>query len=262
MRWGNGEPEEMHTREELVPAERPKVGATETSLPEPACKWAACSSKENGEMWLHIAQSVLYQTYLSQSSAHGDVHVAWAWSQEPSAAPSAAERSGREAVCLFAGRDLNPRSLLLLPFNMPLTSGGVSRPSGAVSAVLTVCPTKEAAVSESFWIRPKAVPKGTHAFTQGDKAMAVVPFWMAVASASSQDKAEAASNLQYATALIQIPTPPAVSKGVRLQKGRMTLKVMCLTNNEALAKGTRLMVAGKPPLELPVDNVMGVEDSA
>ena len=92
--------------------------------------------------------------------------------------------------------------------------------------------------------------------------MALVPFWTAVARASSHDAAEAGGNLQYATAIIQIPTPPPVSKGVRHQKGKMTLKVMCLTNKDALSKGTRLVVAGKPPLELPENNLMGVEDSS
>ena len=42
----------------------------------------------------------------------------------------------------------------------------------------------------------------------------------------------------------------------------MSLKVLCLTNNEAISKGTTLMVAGKPPAaEFPVDIVMGVEEA-
>ena len=62
-------------------------------------------------MWLYLAQSVLYQAYVSQSSAHGDVHVALASSQDKMAA---------DVVSLFAARDLKPKTLLLLPFNMPL----------------------------------------------------------------------------------------------------------------------------------------------
>ena len=62
----------------------------------------------------------------------------------------------------------------------------------------------------------------------------------------------------YATAVIQIPTPPPVSKGVRARrKGKMTLKVICLTNEAAISKGTLLMAASKPPVNLPEDIVMG-----
>ena len=92
--------------------------------------------------------------------------------------------------------------------------------------------------------------------------MAIVPFWVAVARASSQG-GEASSqaggeNLHYATAIIQIPTPAAVAKGVRVQKGKMTLKVLCLTNGAAVSKGTMLMTSTTPPTDLPEDNVMGV----
>ena len=84
----------------------------------------------------------------------------------------------------------------------------------------------------------------------------LVPFWVAVAGASSH---KGASNLHYATAIIQIPTPPPVSRGLRVHRGKMTLKVMCLTNNAAISGGgTLLMAADKPPMELPEDNVMGV----
>ena len=250
--WTGGEL--RHTQEELVPAVPPRE--KEKSLPARACKWAACSSDDNAKMWVHMAQSVLYHTYLSQSSAHGDVHVALVSNQEEGAA-------GQDKVCLFAARDHKPRSLLLLPFNQPLVSGDVPRPSGAVKAQLTVWPTQEQPVSESWWIRSKAQAKGVQSFTQGEKAVALIPFWTAVARASSQDDAEdPMHNMQYATAIIQIPTPPPVSKGVRVHKGRMTLKVLCLTNNDAISKGTNLMVAGKPPAgEFPVDNVMGVEEA-
>ena len=82
-----------------------------------------------------------------------------------------------------------------------------------------------------------------------------MPFWVAVARASCQDGAK---NRLYATAVIQIPTPPPVSRGVRVQKGKMTLKVLCLTNEAAISKGTLLMAANKPPTNLPEDKVMGV----
>ena len=88
--------------------------------------------------------------------------------------------------------------------------------------------------------------------------MTIVPFWIAVAKASSQEKIK---SLSYATAIIQIGTPPAVSKGVRVQKGKMTLKVLCLTNTEAISKGTPLTTTEKPPAELPEDIVMGVGSS-
>ena len=163
---------------------------------------------------------------------------------------------------MFAARDLKARSLLFLPFNMPLVSGSVDRPSGAVAAVLTVYPVKEEPASESFWIRAKAPPKGTQASARGAQAVALVPFWMAVVEASSHDVDAAGEfNLQYAIAIIQIPAPPPVAKAVRLQKGRMTLKVMCLTNGDAIARGTRLMGEGKPPRELPEDNLMGEENA-
>ena len=166
-------------------------------------------------------------------------------------------------MCLFAARDLKPRSLLLLPFNQPLVSADGPRPSGAVKAQLTVWPTQEEPVSVSWWIRSKGQARNVQSFTQGEKAVALIPFWTAVARASSHDDTEdPMHNMQYATAIIQIPAPPPVCKGVRAHKGKMTLKVVCLTNNGAISKGTNLMVAGKPPAgELPVDNVMGVEEA-
>ena len=80
VRWEEGKPEELHMHEDLVPAQRPKEKGGGT-LPEPAPKWASCSSKENADMWVHVAQSVLYQTYVSQNTEHGDVHVTMASSQ-------------------------------------------------------------------------------------------------------------------------------------------------------------------------------------
>ena len=101
-------------------------------------------------MWLHVAQSVLYQTFVSQSSAYGEVHVAMASSQGG---------TRTDVVSLFAAKDLKPRTLLLLPFNMPLVSGSETRPSGAVQAILRVSPSNEAPASTVFWIRPKVLPK-------------------------------------------------------------------------------------------------------
>ena len=84
VRWEEGKPEELHMHEDLVPAQRPKGkanGGPSGGPPEPALKWASCSSKENADMWVHVAQSVLYQTYVSQNTEHGDVHVTMASSQ-------------------------------------------------------------------------------------------------------------------------------------------------------------------------------------
>ena len=113
---------------------------------------------------------------------------------------------------------------------------------------------KEVPASTAFWIRPKLLPKEAQTLAHGEKALTLVPFWVAVARASSQDGAE---NLLYAAAVVQIPTPPPVSRGVRVHKGKMTLKVMCLTNEAAISKGTLLMAASKPPVNLPEDIVMG-----
>ena len=251
MRWDQGD--SRHRHEELVPAAPPVV--KEKSLPGRVCKWAACSSDDNAKMWTHMAQSVLYQTYLSQSSAHGDVHVALFSSH-------AEAPSHEDKVCLFAAKDLKPRTLLLLPFNQPLVPDDMPRPSGAVRAQLTVWPTQEEPVSVSFWIRSKAQARNVQSFTQAEKAVSLNPFWTAVAKASSQDDAEdPMHNMQYATAIIQIPTPPPVCKGVRVHKGKMTLKVLCLTNSVTIGKGTHLMVAGKPPAEFPEDDVMGGEEA-
>ena len=197
-------------------------------------------------MWVHVAQSVLYQAYVSQSSAHGEVHVSMVSSQDG---------KGPDVLSLFAAKDLKPKTLLLLPFNMPLVPGSEPRPSGAVQAVVTVTPSNEASASTGFWIRPKVVPKKTQTVAHGEKAMTLVPFWVAVAKASSQDGVK---NLSYTTAAIQIPTPPPVSRGVRVQKGKMTLRVVCLTNDGAISKGTQLMAATKPPATLQEDNMVGV----
>ena len=200
-------------------------------------------------MWADVAQSVLYQAYVSQSSAHGDVHISVASSQDG---------TGSDVVSMHAARDHKPRTLVLLPFNVPLVAGSETRPSGAVKAIVTVSPSEEAPVSIDFWIKQKVLPSKMQRVASGEQALTLVPFWVAVARASSQDGAK---NLLYATAVIQIPTPPPVSRGVRVQcqrKGKMTLKVMCLTNEAAISKGTLLMAANKPPTNLPEDNVMGV----
>ena len=99
------------------------------------------------------------------------------------------------------------------------------------------------------------LPKKAQILAYNEKALTLVPFWVAVAKASSQ---EGVSNLLYATAVIQIPTPPPVSKGVRVHKGKMTLRVVCLTNMAAVSKGAPLTTATKPPPNLPEDNVLGV----
>ena len=39
-------------------------------------------------------------------------------------------------------------------------------------------------------------------------------------------------------------------------QGQDDLKVMCLTNEAAISKGTLLMAASKPPVNLPEDIVM------
>ena len=170
------------------------------------------SSDDNAKMWVHMAQSVLYQAYLSQSSAHFDVHVALVSNQAEGAADLVSNQDDK--VCLFAARDLKPRSLLRLPFNQPLVSADGPRPSGAVKAQLTVWPTQEDPVSVSWWIRSKAQARNVQSFTQGEKAVALIPFWAAVARASSHDDAaDPMHNMQYATAIIQIPAPPPVCKG-------------------------------------------------
>ena len=81
---------------------------------------------------------------------------------------------------------------MLLPFNMPLWAGDGTRPSGAVQAVLTVAPSKELAASTSFWIRQKVLAKKAKALKHCEQALTLVPFWVAVAGASSQ---RGASNL-------------------------------------------------------------------
>ena len=168
---------------------------------------------------------------------------------------SSQDQKAADVVSLFAAKDLKPKTLLLLPFNMPLVSGTEKMPSGAVKAVVTVTPNKEEAAHTMFWIKPKVLSKKAHTQAHGETALTIVPFWVAIAKASSQ---ETIKNLSYATAIIQIVTPPAICRGVRVHKGKMTLKVMCLTNLEAIEKGTPLMTSEKPPTELPEDALMGV----
>ena len=246
----------MHSREDLVSLSEQEItknaaaAAAERPLPQPVCKWAACSSDDNGKMWIHIVQTALYQIFMTQSAGHSDVHVAVISDEE----------QGSQAVRLFAAKDHKPRTLLLLPWNMPLTTGDVSRPTGAVPAQLTVAPYKEKPVTVNFWIKPKRQPSSSSDLTQSDKALTLVPFWTAVAQASSQADGQD-SNLDYATAVVQLPTPPPVAKGVRVHKGSMTLKVVCLTSTNAISKGARLTVAGKPSRELPEENLIAPEET-
>ena len=63
---------------------------------------------------------------------------------------------------------------MFLPWNMPLASSDVSRPTGVVPAELTVWPAKEPPVSTSFWIRPKAQPRSAQTLLQSDKSITLV----------------------------------------------------------------------------------------
>ena len=75
MRWTETEEKALHQPEQLVAAVLPKE--VEKSLPEKLYKWAARGCDDNSRMWMHMTQSVHYQTYHPwQSGAH--LQVGWA----------------------------------------------------------------------------------------------------------------------------------------------------------------------------------------
>ena len=87
--------------------------------------------------------------------------------------------------------------------------------------------------------------------------MVLVPFWaLAAAGRKSAESSSASSDdpnehcLVYQKAIIDVPTPPAVLKGVRVAKAKIQLCVPCMTNKTIIAKGSRLTIAEKIPTEL------------
>lgn len=101
----------------------------------------------------------------------------------------------------------------------------------------------------------RALPKSLA--SSQDRAVVLIPFWALAARprkpVSGQDQNEDESNLHvlvYRKVTVDIPTPAAVSKGVRVQKPKIQLCVPCMTNTNAITKGSRLMIAGKVPAGL------------
>ena len=252
--WRDGQ-ETVHSHNELLPAPKQKASSQDSStLAVAACKWAACSSEDNLKLWLHLALATLYQVYVSQSAAHSDLRLV--------ATP--ADCSASEGlVRVYAQRDFKTRTLVLLPFSSNVVGSDQSRPKDSLPLIMTVYPDKEEPTSITFWMKMKATPK--HFLTDQSRATVVVPFWALAtkprntwSEASSQEnQEEIAASLQtlvYKTSRVLVPTPVAVAKGVRVQKAKIVLKVMSLTNAEPVTKGTRLVVNAKPDNNLPSDD--------
>lgn len=246
VKWKDGQVT-MHTQADLMPAPKQKASSQEpASLTLAACKWAACSTEDNMKMWMQLTQTTLYQLYVSQSAAHNDLRV--------TITPTEAVAMDG-IVRVYAARDFKPKTLVLLPFSTSIIGSDQARPKDAVPVTMIVYPEKEEKSSMTFWMRMRALPKSLA--SSQDRAVVLIPFWALAARphkpVSGQDQNEDESNLHvlvYRKVTVDIPTPAAVTKGVRVQKPKIQLCVPCMTNTNAITKGSRLMIAGKVPAGL------------
>jgi hypothetical protein len=246
--WSCGK-SEIVAATDLLPVTKLKACSQEPEgLLMPACKWAVCSSEENLKMWSHIAQTTLYQTYVSQSAGHQDVRVVNTPENKITV-----EGPWR----LHAVHDFKPRTLFLLPWNATLITDAPSRPKDAVPVVMIVQPDKEKETRVIFWLRLRPVPR-TLASSQ-DRASVLVLFSVLAAKPRNpvpeQDTADTrrqknVHNLVYQTACIEVPTPAPLAKGVRVQKAKIRLCLPCMTNVTTVKKGDHLVVAAPPPHSL------------
>ena len=107
----------------------------------------------------------------------------------------------------------------------------------------------------TFWLRMRAVPKSLA--SSQDRAVVLVPFWALAAKprkpSSAEDQNGDEPNLHvlvYRQVIVDIPTPHAVIKGVRVQKPKIQLCLPCMTNTDTITKGSRLVIAEKVPSDL------------
>ena len=199
---------------------------------------------------MKIAQTVLYQVYVHQSSAQNDLRVT-ATPEEDVAA------EGPLRIC--AAREFKARTLFLLPFNTTWAGPDQTQPKDSCPVIMTVFPEKEEKTTVKFWIKAKPTPKSLA--SSQDRAVVLVPFWALAAagrkttqsSSESSSASSAASDthcLVYQQAVIDVPTPAAVLKGIRVAKAKIKLCVPCMTNKTIIAKGSRLTIAEKIPTDL------------
>ena len=52
---------------------------------------------------------------------------------------------------------------------------------------------------------------------------------------------------------VNVPAPAALAKGVKVQKGKIAMRLPALTNLEHVDKGCRLLLEQEPPTELESD---------
>ena len=90
-----------------------------------------------------------------------------------------------------------------------------------------------------------------------DRAVVLVPFWALAAAGRKTTQSSSASSadsdthcLVYQQAVIDVPTPAAVLKGIRVAKAKIKVCVPCMTNKTIIAKGSRLTIAEKIPTDL------------
>ena len=230
----------MKAPKQQAPSQAPDVSQLQT------LKWGAVSSIENEKMWLHIAQTALYQVYVGQS----------AWQQDLLVVATPNEAVDAEGpVRIYAAKDHKPDTIILLPWNMIVQPGAGTKepPKDAIPLIMTVCPEKEEKSSVTFWCKPRPVPK-TLASSQ-DRAMTLVPFWALVAGSKAAESSSASLDdphehhcLVYQQITVDVPTPAGVLKGIKMKKqGKIQLTVPCMINKTQIATGSRLEIRGPMP---------------
>ena len=243
IKWEGGKGTFDVSAIELASSQDKKDEHAEDMLQLEPVKWSQCSTAENTQMLTHVVAATLYQAYVARSSAHDDLHV----------------------VCIkgefqmFATKEMKPGALVLLPFGALETAHDTKAVGAPV--VLEIGGEKSGQTTNVLYrIRPKTTPK-KQASSQ-EKAMVLVPFWVLAtkpegkavagkAASSKEASSQVVSLLHYKTTALNVHAAPSLEKRSIRSKASIVLKTICLTNNEVVPKGSRLIVSEKLPVQLP-----------
>ena len=220
---------------DLITEKEEPAPSQEDMLIREAIKWCQVSSATNVEMLLQLTMATLYQAYVARSSAHEDLHVIY---------------DGGVAK-IYATRDMKVGSLVLLPFG-DLVDESCGAGANAPVALEIGGEKGEKPARTGFMVRSKATP---NKYLSQQKVVVLVPFWVLATKpatgkelqASKAASSQAASELQYKTTTLAVPAAPPLEKRGAKNKANIVIKTLCLTNPQAVVKGSRLYVAQKLP---------------
>ena len=221
-------------------AEAPSQEAAVLSLPP--VKWAPVSSQENGAMMWNFACVALYQVYLATSSGHDDLHLVESTGKAPSQGP----------VSIYARKEMKEYALKFIPFNgSNIELLAVTSTSAAGAPLqMVVAPEGEAQTTVNYWVKLKPLPKKMS--SSQEKVSVLVPFWILSRGQKGKENEEPASThaLVYKVGSVAVGAPGAFGQKGKVLKPRLTMRVVYLTNETVIEKGSRLVARGRPPTSL------------